>query len=185
MKRKVTFLVLTLLTSLLLYTTASAQRTMSGQPSLRVSSLYNGRFVGAEAFFEQYTLSGYWLAGIQGNLYNAPLSTGHKLEYVHALAQGGYMFRLAGSRNRSLSFYAGAGAVAGVEVLDPWRALPDYVDVGRGKYAFIYGPFAAGALEWFVAPRFAVVLQASLPLTFGSGIGVVNWNAGLGLKWNL
>lgn len=185
MKRKVTYLVLTLLTSLLLYTTASAQRTMSGQPSLRVSSLYNGRSVGAEAFFEQYTLSGYWLAGIQGNLYNASLSTGHKLEYVHALAQGGYMFRLAGSRNRSLSFYAGAGAVAGVEVLDPWRTLPDYVDVGGGKYAFIYGPFAAGALELFVAPRIAVVLQASLPLTFGSRIGVVNWNAGLGLKWNL
>lgn len=185
MKRKVTYIVLTLLTSLLLYTTASAQRTMSGQPSLRVSSLYNGRSVCAEAFYEQYTLSGYWLVGLQGNLYNAVLSTGHTLDYVHALTQGGYMFRLVGTRDRALSLYAGAGVLAGVEVLNPWGTLPAYVDTGRNRFSFVYGPYASCVLEWFVAPRFAFTLQAGLPLTFGSSIGVMNWNAGIGLKWNL
>ena len=185
MKGKIAYIVLTLLTSLLVYTTASAQRTMSGQPSLRVSSLYNGRSVGAEAFFEQYTLSGYWQAGLQGNLYNAALSTGHTLDYLHALAQGGYHFRLAGTRSRSLNLYTGCGVLAGVEALDPWGSLPEYVNIGRNRCTFVYGPYASAVLEWFVAPRFAFVLQAEVPLTFGSTIGVFNWNAGLGRKWNL
>ena len=43
--------------------TASAQRTISGQPTLALSAYYTGSFVGAEAFFQQYTLGGFWEAG--------------------------------------------------------------------------------------------------------------------------
>lgn len=185
MTRKSIHILLTLLTSLLYLTTASAQRTMSGQKSLRVSLLYNGLSVGAEAFYEPYTLTGFWQAGVQGNLYKAGLSTAHSLDYVHALAQGGYQFRLAGTRSRSLNLYAGGGALVGVEILDAWRRLPYYLDLGKSRYAFIYGLYSSAMLEWFVSRQWALVLHAGLPVTFGSAIGALHWNVGIGLKWNL
>ena len=185
MKVKIAHIGLTILTSLLFITTASAQRTQSGQPSLRVSSLYNGLFVGAEAFYEQYTLSGYWQTGVSGNLYKANLSSGDTLDYLHVIAEGGFLFRLAGTRSRSLNLYAGGGALAGVELLDPFSSLPEHIALSQKQIAFIYGVYAQGVLEWFVARKFAILLQASSPLTFGSGIRVVNGNVGIGLKLNL
>ena len=158
---------------------------MSGQSSLRVSLLYNGLSAGAEAFYEPYTLTGCWQAGVQGNLYHAGLSTGHSLDYIHALAQGGYLFRLAGTRSRSLGLYAGGGALAGVEMLDVWRRLPSYLDLGKSRYAFVYGLDASAMLEWFVSRQWALVVHAGVPVTFGSALSPVHWNAGLGLKWNL
>ncbi len=189
-----------MLVTLAFSATASAQRTMSGQPSLRVSALYNGQSAGAEAFFEQYTLSGYWQAGVQGNLYrvglvaadgnggrntSGPDGNGLQMDYAHVLAQGGYLFRLTGTRSRSLSLYAGGGVLAGAEVLDPWRALPGNVDLSRERYAFVYGAYGSAVLEWFFGRKVAVLLQAGAPLTFGSAVTVVRWNVGLGLKWNL
>ena len=185
MNRKTAHIFLILLTSLLYCTTASAQRTMSGQPSLRVSSLYNGLFVGAEAFYEQYTLSGYWQTGVSGNLYKAKLSSGDTLDYLHVIAEGGFLFRLAGTRSRSLNLYAGGGALAGVEMLDPFNFLPEHIALSQKQTAFIYGVYAQGVLEWFVARKFAILLQASSPITFGSSIRIVNGNVGIGLKLNL
>ena len=185
MKVKIAHIGLTILTSLLFMSTASAQRTQSGQPSLRVSSLYNGLSVGAEAFYEQYTLTGYWQSGVSGNLYKASLSSGDTLDYLHVLAQGGYLFRLAGTRSRSLSLYAGGGALAGVELLDPFNSLPGHIALSQKPATFIYGVYAHGVLEWFVARKFAILLQASSPVTFGSGIRTLNGNIGLGLKLNL
>ena len=185
MKSKHVHIILVILTSLHFYSTASAQRTMSGQPSLRVSSTYNGRSAGAEAFFEMYTLSGYWQSGIQGNLYNVVLSTGNSIDYLQALAQGGYMFRLASTRSRSLNLYAGGGINAGVEVLDIWNSLPTYMDLGRSRYGFIYGFYGSSVLEWFLSKRFAIILQAGIPVSFRSAVQTVKWNIGVGLKWNL
>jgi len=185
MKVKIAHIGLTILTSLLFITTASAQRTQSGQPSLRVSSLYNGLFVGAEAFYEQYTLSGYCQTGVSGNLYKAKLSSGDTLDYLHVIAEGGFLFRLAGTRSRSLNLYAGGGALAGVEMLDPFNSLPEHIALSQKQTAFIYGVYAQGVLEWFVARKFAILLQASSPITFGSGIRIVNGNVGIGLKLNL
>jgi len=118
---------------------ASAQRTISGQSALGLSARYNGTSVGAEAFYEMYTLNGYWQAGLQGNQYRDLLSNGNSLEYMHALAQGGYLFRLVGTRSRSLSLYGGAGVQLGVEILDVWHRLPRYMDIDRSRYGFIYG----------------------------------------------
>lgn len=185
MKVKTAHIALTFLASLLVIHTASAQRTQSGQPSLRVSSLYNGLSVGAEAFYEQYSLSGYWQTGVSGNHYNAELSTGDRLDYLHLLAQGGYLWRLAGTRSRSLSLYAGGGILAGVELLDPWSTLPGHIVLSQKKTSFLYGMYAQGMLEWFVARKVALLLQASAPVTFGSGIRTLNGNIGLGVKINL
>lgn len=176
---------LAVLTSLLILPTASAQRTQSGQSSLRASLLFNGLSVGAEAFYEQYTLGGYWTVGACGNHYMAGISTGDTLDYVHALAEGGYLFRLAGTRSRSLSLYSGGGLLAGVEVLDPLSALPGYIVFPSSKYAFLYGLYAQAAVEWFISRKLAVVLEASAPVTFGSGVSVMNWNLGIGVKLNL
>ena len=176
---------LAVLTSLLILPTASAQRTQSGQSSLRASLLFNGLSVGAEAFYEQYTLGGYWTVGASGNHYMAGLSTGDTLDYIHALAEGGYLFRLAGTRSRSLSFYTGGGLLAGVEVLDPLSALPGHIVFPSSKYAFLYGMYAQAAVEWFISRRLAIVLEASAPVTFGSGVSVVYWNVGMGVKLNL
>lgn len=176
---------LLVLTSLLIFQTASAQRTQSGQSSLRVSSLYNGLSAGAEAFYEQYTLSGYWTVGAQGNHYRAGLSTGDTLDYIHALAEGGYLFRLAGARNRSFSFYAGGGVLAGIEILDPLSSLPGYITLSSKRYSFLYGLYPEIVLEWFLSTRFALTLQASAPVTFGSGISAIHGNIGLGMKFNL
>lgn len=176
---------LLVLTSLLIFQTASAQRTQSGQSSLRVSSLYNGLSAGAEAFYEQYTLSGYWTVGAQGNHYRAGLSTGDTLDYIHALAEGGYLFRLTGARNRSFSFYAGGGILAGIEILDPLSSLPGYITLSSKRYSFLYGLYPEIVLEWFLSTRFALTLQASAPVTFGSGISAIHGNIGLGMKFNL
>lgn len=176
---------LAVLTSLLFLPTASAQRTQSGQSSLRASLLYNGLSVGAEAFYEQYTLGGYWTVGGSGNHYMAGLSSGNTLDYLHALAQGGYMFRLAGTRSRNLSFYTGGGVLAGVEVLDPLASLPGHIILPNAKYAFLYGLYGQAAVELFVSGRLAIALTASAPASFGSGVAVVNWNVGVGMKLNL
>ena len=176
---------LLVLTSLLIFQTASAQRTQSGQSSLRVSSLYNGLSVGAEAFYEQYALGGYWTVGASGNHYMAALSTGNTLDYIHALAEGGYLFRIAGTRSRSLSLYAGSGILAGIEILDPLSSLPGYLVLTQHRYSFLYGLYGQGALEWFLSGRFALVLQASAPLTFGSGVSAFSGNVGIGMKLNL
>lgn len=185
MRTKTAHIALSVLASLLVIQTASAQRTQSGQSSLQVSSLYNGLSAGAEVFYEQYTLSGYWQAGVSGNLYKALLSTGDTLDYLHALAQGGYLFRLAGTRSRSLSLYAGGGILAGVEMLDPLSTLPSHITLSQAQNAFIYGMYAQGALEWFVARKVALLLRASAPVTFGSGIRTLGGNIGLGVKINL
>lgn len=89
---------------------ASAQRTMSGQSSLCISALYNGSSVCADVFYEQYTLGGFWQAGLEGKLYHARISTGDTLDYIHTVASSGYMCRVAGTRNRLLNLYMGAGS---------------------------------------------------------------------------
>lgn len=162
---------------------ASAQRTMSGQSSLTVSGVYTGTSAGVEAFYSQYTLRGFWEAGITETDYLAPLSTGHILRYDDVLVQGGYMFRLAGTRNRGLNLYAGVGAFAGVEILDPFRSLPSYIDLGQRHINFQYGLYAHAMAEVFLVRRLALVINGRLPVNFSSAVKKVHWQAGIGLKY--
>ena len=129
MTRKVTKYIWIISLALLFFSLlpASAQRTISGQPSLGLSARYNGSSVGAEAFYSQYTLSGFWEAGLSGDKYMARLSIGHNLDYMDIAAKGGYSFRLVGTRSRSLSLYAGGGAFIGVEWLDVKSSVPIWI----------------------------------------------------------
>ena len=95
------------------------------------------------------------------------------------------MFRLAGTRSRSLSLYAGGGALAGVELLDPLGSLPGYVRLSMPASSFLYGLYAQAAVEWFVTTRLALQLQGAVPVSLGSSVRTVNASVGLGLKLNL
>lgn len=164
---------------------ASAQRTISGQPALALSAYYTGTSVGAEAFFQQYTLGGFWEAGAFISDNSLPLSLGGRLNYEHIAAAGGYLWRLAATRSRSCNWYTGAGAYAGIEWLDPLRRMPEYLDLGVADIRFLYGVYAKTLLEVFLAPRFAILVQGAVPVNFSSVTGYVHWQAGLGIKFML
>ena len=163
-------------------TTASAQRTMSGQGSLTVSGVYTGTSAGVEAFFSQYTLGGFWEAGLMGCDYHGLLSKGHAFRYDDVLAVGGYMFRVAATRGRGFNLYAGGGMIAGVEILDPLKQLPPYIDLGRKRVIFQYGLYANAMCEVFLGKRLALVAHGRVPVNFSSAVKHVHWQAGIGLK---
>lgn len=165
--------------------TASAQRTISRQLATYAISYYTGTSVGAEAFCQQYTLDGYWEAGVTVSPYMYPLSTGDILCDMHLAAAGGYLWRLAATRSRSINWYAGAGAFAGVEWCDPFEQLPEYVRLGVADIGFLYGVYAKTTVELFVASRFALVIQGAVPINFSSFTGPFHWHAGVGVKFML
>lgn len=178
----------TILTGLFLIlscTSASAQRTISGQSSLAISAHYTGTSVGAEAFYSQYTLGGFWESGIMVSPYRYGLSTNHILDDWHISAAGAYLWRLAATRSRSFNWYAGAGVFAGIEWLDPFGHLPDYIDLGTANIRFLYGVYTKTSLEIFLSSRFALLVQGALPVNFSSYAGNIHWQAGLGIKFML
>ena len=174
--------VILLLTLLLTIQPASAQRTMSGQFSLAVSAHYNGSFLGAEAFLSQYTLIGFWEAGVGGDAFTAPLSNGLRLEYADVAARGGYLFRLVGTRNRALNLYAGGGALVGIEAIDPRMRIPSYYDLGLPSIGFLYGLYAKSQAEVFIGRKVALTLGGGLSVNFSSRISHLHPDAELGIK---
>ena len=161
---------------------ASAQRTMSRQSSLCISAQYNGTSVCADAFYCQYTLMGFWQAGVEGKHYLANISTGDTLDYIHTVASSGYMCRVAGTRNRVLNLYMGGRIFMGIEMTDPWNNLPEYLDTGLADYRFLYGLTPAILMEIFMSTHCAFTFGASLPVNFSSPISNVHYEAGIGFK---
>ena len=164
------------------FPTASAQRTMSRQSSLGASARYNGTSVGAEAFYAQYTLGGFWETGLEGQDFNCPLSTGQTLRYIDAYARGGYQFRLVSSRSRSIGLYAGGGVFAGVECTDPFNTIPSYISLGVPRWQFLYGVYGKLLTEVFIGRKVALTVDASVPVNFSSKLSALHWSAGLGIK---
>ena len=166
----------------LLIQPASAQRTMSRQSSLGASARYNGNSVGAEAFYAQYTLGGFWEAGVEGEDYHCPLSTGERMRYIDMYARGGYQFRLASSRSRGIGLYAGAGIFAGAECADPFNSIPNYISLNVPQWQFLYGVYGKALLEVFIAKKVALTVDACMPVNFSSKLTPLHWSAGLGFK---
>ena len=142
--------------------TASAQRTMSGQFSLSISAHYNGSFLGAEAFLSQYTLNGYWEVGVNGDAFRT--------------------LRLVGTRSRSLNLYAGGGAFAGIEAIDPKRRLPSYLDTGLKDISFLYGLYAKGLTELFIGRKVSLTTACGLNVYFSSAIAKLHPCYEIGIK---
>lgn len=161
---------------------ASAQRTMPGRFSVAVNGCFNGSSVSAEAFFGQYTLGGYWEAGLLANDYGWPLSVSGRLQYDQLAVAGGYQFRLAATRDRAVNLYGGGGVFAGLEFVDPFRSLPEYYVLPIDSQAFLYGLYVKTTAEFFIGRCFAFVLEASLPLAFSSQLSMINYAVGGGIK---
>lgn len=173
---------LTLILLLVAVHPASAQRTLSGQSALGLSARYNGTSVGAEAFFSQYTLNGYWQAGITGDLFDVPLSAGVEMDYLDVSLKGGYAYRLTGARSRSVNLYGGGGVFAGVEWMDPEIKLPGYIDIGLPSVVFLYGIYARAMVEVFMGTRMALTLSGEVPVNFSSKITMLHWGVLAGIK---
>ena len=161
---------------------ASAQRTMAGQGFLSADCLYDFENFGAMAEYGQYTLDGFWMVGANGHLYDTATSSEYRLEYTHCYAFGGYMHRLAGTRGRSVNLYGGGGVFIGAEVLDPINRLPKDTILGANRARFLYGVYAGLSAEFFIVEKLAVTVNAIAPLNFSSGIRMLNYDVGLGLK---
>ena len=161
---------------------ASAQRTMDGQSSLCLQAAYTGSSFGAEAFFAQYSLIGFWEAGLAAKQYNAPTSAGVSINTLHAAAEGNYMFRIVGTNSRNVSLYGGAGAFLGYEAIDPLRRLPSSIQTSLSDGYFLYGFQAKLVAEFFISKAFALTLNGCVPVNFGSPIAKFHYDAGLGMK---
>lgn len=163
-------------------TQASAQRTMPGRSSVAIMGGWNGPSVSAGAFFSQYTLNGFWEAGIVGHDYTLPMSVGGRLRYDHVAACGGYQFRLVANRSRSANLYGGGGVFVGAELVDPVRELPDYLSLPVPSRSFLFGIYAKTEAEFFIGRRLAITVEAGSQLTPSNKLRLVGFIAGLGLK---
>lgn len=158
---------------------------MNGQSSIRLDALCTDSSFGAEAFYCQYTLSGYWETGLSGKYYNRQTSAGVKLGGLHCCAAADYMFRLVGSRNRAVSLYGGGGAFLGYEVIDPFGIFPTHYHSNLHSGYFLYGIQAKLSAELFVSKTCAFTLNGNIPFNFSSPMGWFHFDGGIGVKFML
>ena len=167
---------------------AHAQRTMSGQNNISLcaySPLSNIKDYGGEIHWGQYMLNSHWRIEASGCCLRKATQTGHILETCNITLGGSYMHRLAGTRSRSVSLYAGGGAFIGYEFFDPSGRLPEYISTGLAKHGFLYGIHATTEAEFFVCRNVALVLYASIPINFSSPLGMVRFKTGGGIRINI
>ena len=89
-------------------TQASAQRTMPGRCSVAIIGGWNGSSVSAEAFFSQYTLTGFWEAGVVGYDYILPINVGGTLTVTPGSRIEVDVSKYAGKKGRHALLTAGA-----------------------------------------------------------------------------
>lgn len=162
--------------------TAQAQRTMKGQSVLGAEASFNGMSAGVTLDYSQYTLNGFWYVGVCGNDYFGWYAPEKKIRYDHLSANGGYLFRLAGTRSRSVNLYGGGEVFVGVELTDPFSELPDQFRAAIEHYRFLYGVAPKILAEFFVSSGFAFTVFGSVPINFSSDYSNFNFNVGAGFR---
>ena len=155
---------------------------MSGQSSLCLQSSWTGSSFGAEAFFSQYTLGGFWETGLSAKQYKKDTSAGVDIASLNIAASGNYLFRLVGTRSRSVNLYGGAGAFLGYEAIDPMHRLPSTIQTNLQNGYFLYGLQAKLVAEFFISKSFAFTLNGCVPINFSSPMGWFHYDIGLGMK---
>ena len=155
---------------------------MSGQSSLCLQSSWTGSSFGAEAFFSQYTLGGFWEAGLSAKQYAKGTSAGVDINSLNIAASGNYLFRIVGTRSRSVNLYGGAGAFLGYEAIDPMHKLPSTIHTNLKNGYFLYGLQAKLVAEFFISKSFAFTLNGCVPINFSSPMGWFHYDIGLGMK---
>lgn len=164
---------------------ANAQRTMDGQYFAQAECLWSGGTPGGSAAFGQYLLNSAWQAGAAMRSYSRAISTGDTLCVSDIVAFGEWDYRLLATRGRHFCLYAGGGVFLGYQMYDPWRTLPESVETGLGKGAFLYGIQANLRAEVFFCRRCALLISACTPIDIPSSAGVFHWEVSAGLRFNL
>lgn len=186
MKRLFCLILIFTLSSLVL----SAQRTMKGQFELSAEGYYTFSSGGCDISFGQYLINSYWDCGISTSNRKKLVNDGYedyRMDFSHLVAYGDFMYRLVGTRNRSVSLYGGGGVFLGYEAYDTFGKLPDTVnleDVGMDKGSFLYGIHAKLEMEAFIAPRVALLVFGRIPWNFSSPCRKFCYEIGGGLRYN-
>lgn len=188
-----------LVVALLMVTAASsfAQRTVIGQSfvsgdfgmSLKSAGVqeWPGKALAFDVEYGHYTRLGYWGAGVgMANQLKKLTDYELNLPYTDISAYGQYMFRITGTRSRSVNLYGGGGAGLGLQIMDMGNYCKDYeFTITRKEYSggetktvtktlssgdifFLLHIFGNIEGEFFFAPKVAFVLRASVgvsPLT--------------------
>ena len=169
---------------------AGAQRTSSGERQIAVTAGTTFSHYGAEVFYGQYLLRGYWFGGLGfHNRLEIDAPSGEKVFFPRLQGRGGYMYRLLSTYNRALSLYGGGDAFVGVEMLDLYRTLSpttlqSFHNSGFHDYQFIYGVAPRLEVELFLSPSLALLAGGRAPLCFGSPFPVLGWEVTAGAKVN-
>ena len=167
------YVIVTLVASLMLVTPlgAAAQRTMKGQHAIGAgfsASVTDFSDLGLCLNYSQYLLNAYWFAGTSAADNDIRTDKGVLMEYVDCYLGGGYMHRLASTRSRSISLYAGGGAFIGYEFYDPRKDLPANINTNLPTGSFLYGISPRIEAEFFFTRHLALTLGGCFPVSFSS-----------------
>lgn len=165
---------------------ASAQRTMRGQMFLDLEGQYP---LGASVAVGQYTLPGYWQAGVNLLQMREYLRLDGavdlmNLDTYHLKAEGGYMFRLLSTRSRSFGIYGGAFGWVGIEAVDPLKVLPEDIllNIDKGR-SFVFGATPRLEAQLFFGNHIALVIGGEVPIAVRSRIKMFNPQGTAGLRF--
>lgn len=172
----------------------NTQNQMHGQRTMRYQSFLTGDItipyapnpdLGGLIGYGQYTLDGYWTAGIYSIGRKQSRNGYSRIQTQTLRAYGQYMHRLVNDRRRIASLYFGAGVFIGYEFYDPFLRLPQHIDKNTEDNAFIYGITGSLELEVFILKKMALTLSTNMPLTFGSESTWIRGYSSIGLRINL
>ena len=170
-----------------------AQRTSAGSYIVSVSPGISARTIPSgslELQFGQYTLGGYWQAGIKGTDWIHAIVSGGTIAstdmFDHCSWRGhaGYMWRLVGSYNRAFNLYLGGCVFLGLNQYEAFIHLPENYSSSYPAAEFIYGAEPELEFEMYLGSRIALLLEGQVPLTLGQKMKNEWWNitASIGLR---
>ena len=148
---------------------AEAQRTMRGQwyadaAATCTLSPKAGSHPGFGIEAGRYTMTARWSASVRGIV-----PTGG--EFGSITAGGSWLYRVAATRNRALSFYCGGGAFLGVDFDEVNGAVKEVIsdstqgeDSTASHSAFTYGLEPVAEMELFFTRKAALIAGVSIPV---------------------
>lgn len=196
MKKHLFGYIIGLTLTLLCTTPAFAQRTSDKAILVGASQLVSAYSIpsgGLEIHVGQYILNSYWKAGISVLDWNQKVNDakgtlkGLYFDHIHWKAHGGWMYRLCGTYERTVSLYGGGSIFLGANSYQMFKRLPDELLGGFPPVEFIYGIQPEIDLEIFLSQKVALTIGIQSPVTFGSSLKMDIWHlsGSLGVRVNL
>lgn len=166
-----------------------SQRTVNGQPSLKLATSINTIGYGALLTYSQYQIAGYWDIGlnIRNGTYNYKLNEEQiRIPLSDLSIEAGYKYRLASNLSRSICLYGGCGSSVGIELVDYFNKLPPYIDKSNLKSFSVFGIiYAEISTDIYIFRRFAIT--TGLRANAGYGMFASNFfpSAYIGFKTDI